>query len=56
MEYRFGDYEASSDIYDLETIADIFRDMYLGIVGTSDKELKEALESEGLEVRESEDK
>jgi hypothetical protein len=54
MKYRFGNYEVECDEYDLENIADIFRDMYLGILGTTDEELKEALEREGYDVTESE--
>ena len=42
MKYRFGNYEVECDEYDLENIADIFRDMYLGILGTTDEELTEA--------------
>lgn len=53
MKYRFGNYEVECDEYDLENIADIFRDMYLGILGTTDEELKEAIEREGYEVFES---
>lgn len=55
MKYRFGNYEVECDEYDLENIADIFRDMYLGILGTTDEELKEALEREGYDVAESEE-
>ena len=55
MKYRFGNYEVECDEYDLENIADIFRDMYLGILGTTDEELKEALEREGYDVTESEE-
>lgn len=56
MIYRFGNYEVECDEIDLENIADTFRNMYLGIVGTTDEELKKALEIEGYEVLESEDK
>lgn len=56
MGYRFGNYEVDCEEYDLEIIADIFRNMYLGILGTTDEELKEAIEREGYEVFESEDK
>ena len=55
MKYRFGNYEVECDEYDLENIADIFRDMYLGILDTTDEELKEALEIEGYDVTESEE-
>lgn len=55
MKYRFGNYEVDCDEIDLENIADIFRDMYLGIAGTTDEELKEAIEREGYEVFESKD-
>nr|DAJ80925.1 MAG TPA: hypothetical protein [Bacteriophage sp.] len=55
MKYRFGNYEVECDEYDLENIADIFRDMYLGILGTTDEELKEVLEREGYDVTESEE-
>lgn len=56
MKYRFGNYEVECDECDLENIADIFRDMYLGILGTTDEELKDVLEREGYDVAESEDK
>lgn len=56
MRYRFGNYEVDCDEIDLENIADIFRNMYLGIMGTTDEELKDALEREGYEVFESEEK
>ena len=55
MKYRFGNYEVECDEQDLENVADIFRDMYLGILGTTDEELKEALEREGYDVTESEE-
>lgn len=55
MKYRFGNYEVDCDEIDLENIADTFRNMYLGILGTTDKELKEAIEREGYEVIECED-
>lgn len=53
--YRFGNYEVVCDEYDLENITDIFRDKYLEILGTTDEELKEALEREGYTVNELED-
>ncbi len=54
--YRFGNYIViDCDIYDREVIADIFRDMYLGIVGTTDEELKQALEREGYTVKKIEE-
>lgn len=56
MGYRFGNYEVDCEEYDTEIIADIFRDMYLGVLGTTDEELKEAIEREGYTVVESEDK
>lgn len=55
MKYKFGNYEVECDEYDLENVADIFRDMYLGILGTTDEELKEALKQEGYDVTESEE-
>lgn len=53
--YIFGKYEVECDELEIETIADIFKDMYLGVVGTTEEELKEALEREGFDVKESED-
>lgn len=56
MDYRFGNYELKCcDESDLSNIADTFRDMYLGILSTTDEELKEALEMEGYEVKECDD-
>lgn len=52
--YIFGKYEVEYDEFDIETIADIFKDMYLGVVGTTEEELKEALEREGFDVKEVE--
>lgn len=55
MRYRFGNYEVECDEIEIENIADIFRDMYLGVVGTTDEELKQALEREGYNVDDVED-
>ena len=55
MKYRFGDYELECDEIEMENIADIFRDMYLGIVGSTDEQLREDLESEGYEVKDVEE-
>ena len=52
--YIFGKYEVECDEFEIETIADIFKDMYLGVVGTTEEELKEALEREGFDVKEVE--
>lgn len=53
--YIFGKYEVECDEFEIETIADIFKDMYLGVVGTTEEELKEALEREGFDVKEVEE-
>lgn len=53
--YIFGKYEVECDEFEIETIADIFKDMYLGLVGTTEEELKEALEREGFDVKEVEE-
>lgn len=53
--YIFGKYEVECDEFEIEIIADIFKDMYLGVVGTTEKELKEALEREGFDVKEVEE-
>ena len=55
MEYRFGNYRVNCSIDEHEVIADIFRDMFLSILGTTDEELKEALEREGFEVEKIEE-
>lgn len=49
--YIFGKYEVECDEYDMDNIADIFKDMYLSVVGTTEEELKEELEREGFTVR-----
>ena len=49
--YIFGKYGVECDEYDMDNIADIFKDMYLSLVGTTEEELKEELEREGFTVR-----
>lgn len=52
--YIFGKYEVECEEYEMEIIADTFKDMYLGLVGTTEEELKEALEREGFDIKDVE--
>lgn len=51
MTYRFGNFEVKDiSITDFENMLDIVIDLYLGILGTKENEIKEAFEDVGFEV------
>lgn len=53
MNYRFYDFQVENiSNFEFERMLDIVIDMYLGIEGTDEEEIKEAFESEGLIVTE----